>query len=115
MTEAGRRTGRDFQKANVLKQYMEDAGFVDVQEEIYKVPIGIWANARKFKELGRYWLALFLVSVEPYSLALFTKELGYTVDETKILVAQVKRELVNPKLRLYVHLHFIWGRRLEEL
>ncbi|KIW87014.1 uncharacterized protein Z519_12311 [Cladophialophora bantiana CBS 173.52] len=115
ITEASRRFGKDLKKANVLKQYMEDAGFVDVQEEIYKVPIGTWAKGSKFKELGRYSLVQFLDSVEPFSLALFTRVLGYTVDETKIMIAKVKNDLHNPKLHSYLHFHFVWGRKAGEL
>jgi SAM-dependent methyltransferase len=114
INEASRRFGKELAKANVLKQYMEDAGFVDIHEEIYKVPIGPWARGKKFKELGIYSLAQFLDSVEPFSLALFTRVLGYTVDETKIIIARVKNDLVNPKLRTYLHFHFVWGRKADE-
>jgi len=50
--EAGRRFGRDLEKVNALKQYMEDAGFVDVHEEIYKVPIGPWAKGKEVQGTG---------------------------------------------------------------
>ena len=69
---------------------MEDAGFFDVQEEIYKVPIGPWAKRKKFKKLEKYFLAQFLDCIEPFLLALFTRPLGYTVDETKVMVAKIK-------------------------
>ena len=111
INEASRRFGRDLRKANVLKQYMEDAGFADVQEQIYKVPIGMWAKGSKFKELGKYALAQFLGSVEPFSLALFTRVLGYTVEETQVMVAKVKSDLVDPQLHSYLQFHFVWGRK----
>ena len=113
--EASRRFGKDLRKAHVLKQYMEDAGFVDVQEAIYKVPIGPWAKGKKFKELGNYSLVQLLNSVEPFSLALFSRVLGYTIDEIKIICARVKNDLVNPKLHSYMNYHFIWGRKAGEL
>jgi SAM-dependent methyltransferase len=111
ISEAARRSGRDLRMANRLKGYMQDAGFVDVQEEIYKVPIGTWPKGLKFKELGQFSLIHFLDSVEPFSLALFTRVLGYTVEQTKELVVKVKKELVDPTLHGYFNFHFIWGRR----
>ncbi|KAK5043512.1 hypothetical protein LTR84_011926 [Exophiala bonariae] len=111
MTEASRRFGRDLTTANILKQYMEDAGFVDVQEEIFKVPTGPWARGRKFKELGKYSLMQWLDSVEPLSLALFTRVLEYTAEETKNIVSKVKGELLNPRLHTYLNFYFICGRK----
>ncbi|KEF53334.1 uncharacterized protein A1O9_10782 [Exophiala aquamarina CBS 119918] len=113
INEASRRFGKELAKANVLKRYMEDVGFVDVREEIYKVPIGPWAWGKKFKELGIYSLAQFLDSVEPFSLALFTRMLEYTADETMTIIARVKNDLVNPKLHTYLHFHFVWGRKAD--
>jgi len=45
---------------------------------------------------------------------LFTKVLGYTAEETKIMVAKVKSDLVNPKLHSYLQFHFVWGRKPGE-
>ena len=71
-------------------------------------------SIEKYKELGTFYRAQFLDAVEPFTLALFTRVLGYSADEAKIVIARVKRDLVNPKLHMYVHFHFVWGRKATE-
>jgi hypothetical protein len=35
-----------------LKGWLEDAGFVNVTEKIFHVPVGIWPQDKRAKELG---------------------------------------------------------------
>ncbi|KAJ9639627.1 uncharacterized protein PV06_03077 [Exophiala oligosperma] len=114
INEASKRFGKILQSAAGMKAHMVDAGFVDVHEEVYKVPIGTWPKERRFKELGMYYRAQFIDAVEPYTLALYTRVLGYTPDEARIIVARVKRDLANPKYHMYVHFHFVWGQKPPE-
>ncbi|KAK5196120.1 hypothetical protein LTR99_008071 [Exophiala xenobiotica] len=114
MNEASKRFGKELKTAAALKTHMQNAGFVEVHEEIYKVPIGPWAKGKKYKELGSFYRAQFIDAVEPFTLALFTRVLGYSADEAKIIIARVKKDLVNPKLHMYVHFHFVWGRKVTE-
>jgi hypothetical protein len=53
-------------------------------------------------------------TVEPHGLALFTRVLGYTDDEARILFANVKREFADRTLHLYTIYRFIWGRKAEQ-
>ncbi len=81
---------------------MRDAGFVEVEDR--KVPIGTWA--RQSKELGRIHLSEMLNAVEPYTLALYTKVLGKSLDETKVTIEMVKRDLhkeIPPLRQLPLH------------
>jgi len=50
-------------------------------------------------------------AVEPYTLALFTKVLGKSVDETRLVIEHVKREFATRKNHLYVNYHFITARK----
>lgn len=113
MNEASKKFGKELATANGLRKQMADAGFIDVHEEIYKVPIGPWAKGRRNKELGIYYRAQFVDAVEPFTMALFTRVLGYTAEEALIIVARVKGDLLNPKLHMYVNFHYIWGRKAE--
>lgn len=113
MNEASKKFGKEFRVCAVLKKNMEDAGFVDVREEIYKVPIGPWAKGKKNKELGIYYRAQFVDAVEPFTMALFTRVLGYNSEEAKKVVERVKTDLINPKLHMYVNFYYVWGRKPE--
>jgi hypothetical protein len=129
MDSASIRFGKRLKAARDLKGYMEEAGFVDVKEEIYRVspdvvpsqsatdippaqvPIGPWAKGKKNKELGVFYRAQFLDAVEPFTLALYTRVLGYSPEEAQIVVARVKQDLRNRQHHLWAPFHYIWGRK----
>lgn len=56
---AGEQMGRTFKIARESKKLIEAAGFVDVVERKYKVPVGGWMEDVKWKELGK-WNLLYL-------------------------------------------------------
>jgi len=56
-----------------IKQWVLDAGFVDVKEVVFRVPIGGWAKDPKLKETGRYYGLSLEEGVEGISLAIFTR------------------------------------------
>ncbi len=63
------------------------------------------------KELGLWYRATLLEAVEPFTLALYTRFLEYTEEQARVVVAETKKELLDPKLHLYVPFHFVYGRR----
>ncbi|TVY83055.1 Secondary metabolism regulator laeA [Lachnellula suecica] len=46
--------GKPLNVGRFHRQWMEDAGFVDIEEKIVKCPIGPWTKEPLLKELGRY-------------------------------------------------------------
>lgn len=61
--------------------------------------------------MGRVGRVTILEGVEPYSLALFTRVLGFTYQQAQELMDKVRAELVNTSLHLYVHFHYVYGQR----
>lgn len=74
----------------------------------HQVPIGPWAKGEKNKELGRFQREHVLDGVEAYG-AFFTRFLGWSDDEQQVLLAKLKQEVRDPKLRLYTSFRFIYG------
>ena len=54
-----------------------------------------------------------LDAVEPYSLQLYTRVLGYSLEQTKLSIEMVKAEFRDPKIHMYVAYHFIYGVKPE--
>lgn len=52
MMEATRRVGRPADGAKLYRKQMSEAGFVNVEERIYKWPSNTWPKDPKYKELG---------------------------------------------------------------
>jgi hypothetical protein len=46
-------TQRRFIDAHEIKKEMEDAGFVEIQERRYKLPVGAWSSDPKYRDVGR--------------------------------------------------------------
>jgi hypothetical protein len=78
-----------------------------------QVPVGGWPKDPKAKEIGRYERLHMLDAVEPYSLALFTRALGWSKEEVEVLVAHVRSDFANPQYHLFSYFHFVSGRKPE--
>ena len=132
MEAASRRYGKPMNVAKNHKQWMIDAGFEDVKEQIHRVsapistllrrlrndnvnnirqiPIGSWPQDAALKELGRFEQIHMQMSVESHALALFTRVWAYSAEQVQVLVEGVKREFRNPDLHLITSYRFITGR-----
>ncbi|PGH32100.1 hypothetical protein GX50_05116 [[Emmonsia] crescens] len=109
--KAAEQFGKELNMAPKYKQYLLDAGFVDVKDEVFKTPIGPWAKDPKLKEVGRYFLEHCLLGVDAYILGFIGKVLGWTEAECMVLAAKVKAELRDRKNHLYLSTHFVYGRK----
>lgn len=94
-----------------LADKLKDAGFVGVQENVLKIPIGSWPKDRKLKEIGQYMQVHAMESVEPLTLALFTRVLGWSELECRVLIAKTREEFKTTRKQLYVYAHFIYGQK----
>ncbi|RDW82385.1 hypothetical protein BP6252_03497 [Coleophoma cylindrospora] len=103
--------GKPLNVGRFHKTWMEENGFVDVEERIVKVPLGPWAMGKQLKELGRYERWHMNISVEAHSMALYTRILNYTTEEANVVFAKVRNEFNDKSLHLYTVYRFIIGRR----
>jgi hypothetical protein len=59
-----------------MKKYIDNAGFVNTVEKVWKAPIRGWAADPKLKELGHWGLLELEVGLEGFAMALLTRALG---------------------------------------
>ncbi|KAK1993100.1 S-adenosyl-L-methionine-dependent methyltransferase [Colletotrichum falcatum] len=111
LDEASKLYGKQINVAKHHKQWMIEAGFEDVQELVYRIPIGPWAKDPALKELGRCELVHMQMSVDSHTPALFTRVLNFSQDQTKVLMEGVKREFRSKDFRLITSYRFITGRK----
>lgn len=93
------------------KKWMMDTGFVDVHDQIFKVPIGKWPKDKRLKEIGTYYQAQCLEAMESISMALFTRVLGYTYEEVLGMLEGPRKDIQNPNVHVYMKFHFVYGRK----
>lgn len=56
--------GKKIDTIDNFKSRIEAAGFINVQEQFYKVPIGTWAKNPALKEAGKFFKAQVLEGLE---------------------------------------------------
>ncbi|KAF5009123.1 hypothetical protein FDECE_4675 [Fusarium decemcellulare] len=103
--------GKPLDCAPSWKAKLEEAGFVDCQQQIFKVPMGTWPKDPKLKELGRYQATQEAQVVDSYTPGLFGRVLGWSEEEIQVFIAKVKQDLKDPSIHIYQTVYFIWGRK----
>jgi len=86
--EAGDKFGKDLRIHEQIKGYLEDAGFEEVVEKIYKWPIGPWSKDQHMKQLGLWNLLHWEEGIEGWSMALLTRVLGVSLYYTTLLMLE---------------------------
>jgi SAM-dependent methyltransferase len=111
--EAASKWGRDIRAGNTLKQKMLDAGFVDVTEKVVKIPLGPWPKDARMKEIGRYQREHMSMGIEPYTLGLMGKVMGWSEAECRVMTARVVADIRRRDVHVYIRFYFIHGRKPE--
>lgn len=104
LDKAGKITGRELNIYPYIKQWMIDAGFVDVVEKVYLAPLAPWAKDKDLKTLGRYYAAMAQDAVEAYGLRLYTQVLGWDTQKAQVHHALVKNQLKDRAVHAYTKL-----------
>lgn len=86
-----------------IKTMMEEAGFVDVQEHVLKIPCGPWPRDPRLKRVGLFEAVNMTEGITGLSLKLFTRILGWTPDQVQAFIAEIRREVKNRRIHGYYH------------
>ncbi|KAL4867151.1 hypothetical protein BDV12DRAFT_123821 [Aspergillus spectabilis] len=111
LDEASRKFGKRVNIASSLPGWLERAGFSNVTTDIYKCPVGSWPKSPRLKEIGRVGKVSLIEAIEPYSLALFTRVLGWTYEEAQNYINKCRQEVMNSSCHLYVLFYYIYAQR----
>jgi len=74
--EAGERFGKTFRIADLAKGYLQEAGFANVVETRYELPVGSWNSDPRLRRLGRWNLLHCEEGIEGWAMALLTRVMG---------------------------------------
>lgn len=112
---AGQLAQRDLNVGPHIKDWMREVGFVDIHESVFKIPINGWPKEMRLKHVGMMWQRNLLEGVSAFSLGMFNRFLGKTVEEIEVSADQVlfHAELWTGSLTSLVCSAFL-GRRTEK-
>ncbi|KAK4033229.1 hypothetical protein C8A01DRAFT_19796 [Parachaetomium inaequale] len=110
---AARLANRQLDIGPHLKDWMHEVGFVDVQETVFKVPINGWPKEMGPKHVGMMWQRNLHEGVSGFSLGMFNRFLGKTVEEIELSLVDVRQSLFDRNVHAYHRLYVVWGRKPE--
>ncbi|KAL1973151.1 hypothetical protein VTN31DRAFT_6693 [Thermomyces dupontii] len=111
LNEAAIQFGKEMNVAPKLRGFVKDAGFANVVEDARKVPLSPWPQDPRLKELALYMNLQMMESIEPYSLALFSRVLKWDKARINTLLDGVRRDLKNLNYHMYSIVHCVYGQK----
>ncbi|RKU46650.1 hypothetical protein DL546_007964 [Coniochaeta pulveracea] len=111
---ASKQAHRDVTFAPLLKGWMEKAGFVDVHEHVFKIPLNGWPIDSRLKHIGMLWQRNMLNGLSAFSLGLLSRFRGRTKEEIELELVGVRRDLFDPRMHAYQRFYVVWGRKPME-
>ncbi|EEY17093.1 conserved hypothetical protein [Verticillium alfalfae VaMs.102] len=111
--EGAEKFGRSFTVLSdeLQRKGMQEAGFVDLHEVNFKVPIGDWPLDPKLAEVGQ-WVRLTMENdLEGYTLYMWKDVLGWDTDKYQTFLTSMKDEIRSRKLHGYMTVRYIYGRK----
>ncbi|TKX23310.1 methyltransferase domain-containing protein 31 [Elsinoe australis] len=93
------------------RKWMEDIGFVDIEERHFMWPSNAWPKDPYMKELGRWNQVNILDGLEGFCLALLIRGLGWRKEEVDVFVAQVTNDIKDKRIHGYYPMPVAYGRK----
>jgi len=100
-SEACLKLGRDPSWTEKYKEWMIATGFEDVQEHLFKWPVNPWPKDKTLKEMGRWNYINMLDGLEGFTVRLWTKALGMTMEEVQLFLVDVRNDLQDKRIHSY--------------
>ncbi|KJZ75928.1 hypothetical protein HIM_04752 [Hirsutella minnesotensis 3608] len=94
-----------------LAQKMRDAGFVNVTERIFHVPIGTWPKNKVLKTVGLYWRTILLDGLQAIALGPLTRGLNWNREQVELFLMEVRRAYHDNSALMYMPLHIIYAQK----
>jgi hypothetical protein len=95
-------------------QHLKDAGFVNVEEKIFKIPLGTWPKNKTLKTIGLYLRSVIYDGLQGVSLGPFTRGLKWTPQEVEVYLIDVRKALMDSSTHAYIPFHVVYGQKPVE-
>ncbi|KAH7389151.1 methyltransferase LaeA [Cadophora sp. MPI-SDFR-AT-0126] len=90
---------------------LQRAGFVDIKEEVIKIPLNPWESDPHQKDIGRWYNLGLTQGLEALTTAPLTRMSQWSKADVDRLIADVKREVCSKKFHVYCNMHIWIARR----
>lgn len=93
LAEYGGTVGIDLAVAQKFKRMMEHAGFEQVREKVFDLPLGDWPADRRLKEVGLFQRFQMVEGLHGIASGLLTRVAGWSVQRVEAFLAGVRSEM----------------------
>ena len=111
MERAARQRSRELQLGPSLVDFQKSAGLEGVSETVYPIPYGTWMEDGQARTIGAKVMLNALSGMQGFSMAMFTKVLGWEVPDMEKLLVQVERDFRDDGLRKVMDMYVVYGRK----
>ncbi|PGH13947.1 hypothetical protein AJ79_03362 [Helicocarpus griseus UAMH5409] len=102
--EACDKAGRELNPGPKLEQWVKDAGFVNVNHRILKLPVGTWPKDKQLKQIGAFMTMQYTEGIDAVTNVPFTQSLGWKKSEVEVFNAKVKADALDRNVHALHHL-----------
>ncbi|KAH6894151.1 S-adenosyl-L-methionine-dependent methyltransferase [Thelonectria olida] len=98
-----------------LANMMREAGFVNVTERVFHVPLGTWPKNKVLKTVGLYWRTILMDGMQAIALGPLTRGLGWNREQVEMLLVDTRRAYLSNSILMYMPCHIIYAQKPEYL
>lgn len=103
--------GRPLDNPERYRQWVEEAGFINVQEHVKIHPISPWPKDEHLKQLGN-WVQFSLGDgIESFSIATWMDDTGLSYEESQNFLHQVRKDIHSNKIHGYLRSFAVCGQK----
>lgn len=105
--------GVDFPAAagGKLATKMQAAGFVNVTERVFHVPLGTWPKNQVLKTVGLYWRTILTDGLQAIALGPMSRGMGWSREQIEVFLVEVRRAYSDHTSLLYMPMHIVYGQK----
>ena len=90
---------------------LRNAGFINVQERVFKVPIGTWPKNKTLQMIGLYLRTVISDGLQAISLGPLVRGLGWSPEKVELLLVEVRKSLGDGTVHSYFQYHVVWAQK----
>ncbi|KAJ3499248.1 hypothetical protein NLG97_g478 [Lecanicillium saksenae] len=98
-----------------LTKMLQEAGYVNVTERVFHVPIGTWPKNKVLKTVGLYWRTILLDGLQAIALGPMVRGLGWKREEVEVFLTGVRTAYHDNAALMYMPLHIIYAQKPENM
>lgn len=101
----------DSSSRGILAGRMQQAGFRNVTERVFHVPIGTWPKNKVLKTVGLYWRTILLDGLQAIAMGPLTRGLRWNREQVEMLLMEVRQAYHDNNALMYMPLHVVYAQK----